>query len=157
MRFLVTADRTTLASLKSQVAERGQVTLFGIGLVVVLLFVGGLSLDLWRVFSERRALAEVADAAAAAGADGIDVAAYRDEGVFRLDPTLAEALAVESIGWQAEVRSMVGVPTVTATTEVVVVEVRGEVEMTMLRIFTFGEPFEVRVQAEAAPRRGLPE
>ena len=37
----------------------------------------------------------------------------------------------------------------------VVVEVRGAVPLTLLRLFTLGEPFEVSVRAEAGPRRGL--
>lgn len=134
--------------------ERGQVTLFGIAMVLLLLFVGGLSLDLWRVFSERRALHEVADAAAAAGANGLDTDAYRADGTLRLDPDVAGRLAAESVAWQTDVRSMVDVA-VSVTPEAVFVQVDGEVEMTLLRLFTFGEPFAIRVRAEAAPRRGL--
>lgn len=84
-------------------------TLFGLGLSVMLLFVGGFSLDLWRAHSERRSLAELADAAAAAGANGIDTSVYRDSGELVLDPLLAEALAWESIVGQADQRALVGV------------------------------------------------
>ena len=130
-------------------------TLLGLGLVVVLLFIGGMGLDLARAFSERRALAEIADAAAAAGANGIDVATYRGTGELVLDPTLARELAYDSAATQADVRSMVGAPLVEADQTVVVVEVRGEVPLSLLRLFTLGEPFELRVRAEASPRRGL--
>ena len=135
--------------------ERGTMTLLGIGLSAMLLFVGGFSLDLWRAHSERRALAELADAAAAAGANGIDTSIYRSSGELVLDPSLAELLAWESIVGQADQRSLLGTPSVSATTDVVVVRVEGEVEMTLLRMFSGGEPFLIQVTAEAVPVRGL--
>jgi Flp pilus assembly protein TadG len=58
--------------------ERGWMTLWFLGLCVMLLFVGGLSLDLWHAFSERRSLAAAADAGARAGASMIDEQACRD-------------------------------------------------------------------------------
>ena len=136
-------------------SERGQVTLLGLGLLMVLLFVGGMSLDLARAFSERRALAEVADAAAAAGANGIDVTTYRRTGELLLDPVLARELVYDSVATQSDVRSMTGVPVVDAGQTVVVVEVQGEVPLTLLGLFTLGEPLQLRVRAEASPRRGL--
>ena len=135
--------------------ERGTMTLLGIGLSTMLLFVGGFSLDLWRAHSERRALAELADAAAAAGANGIDTTAYRSSGELVLDPTLAEQLAWESIVGQADQRSLVGTPLVSSNIDRVVVQVEGEVGMTLLRIFSGGEPFSIQVTAEAVPVRGL--
>ncbi len=136
-------------------SERGTMTLLGIGLSAMLLFVGGFSLDLWRAHSERRALAELADAAAAAGANGIDTSIYRSSGELVLDPSLAEQLAWESIAGQADQRSLAGTPVVSATAGVVVVQVGGVVEMTLLRVLSGGEPFLIEVTAEAAPVRGL--
>ncbi len=130
-------------------------TLLGIGMSVMLLFVGGFSLDLWRAHSERRALAEMADAAAAAGANGIDTAVYRSTGELVLDPSLAEALAWESLDGQTDRRALVGTPQVGASPEVVVVQVEGEVEMTLLRVLSGGEPLTIVVTAEAVPVRGL--
>ena len=49
-------------------AEHGTITLWILGLCLMLFLLGGISLDLWRSFSERRALAATADAAALAGA-----------------------------------------------------------------------------------------
>lgn len=134
--------------------QAGQITLLGIGVVVLLLFVGGVSLDLWRVFSERRALAEVADAAAAAGANGLDIAAYRQDGTLQLDEQLATRLALENVAVQTDVRSVTGVQ-VDASVDVVVVEVQGDVPLTLLGLFRPAEPFVVVVLAEASPRRGL--
>jgi len=135
--------------------ERGTMTLLGIGLSVMLLFVGGFSLDLWRAHSERRALAEMADAAAAAGANGIDTAVYRSTGDLVLDPGLAEQLAWDSINGQVDRRALVGAPQVGASPDVIVVQVEGEVEMTLLRALSGGEPFTIVVTAEAVPVRGL--
>ena len=131
--------------------ERGQVTFFGIGMVIVLLFVAGFSIDFWRAFSERRALAEMADAAASAGANGIDVDRYRATGELALEPELAERLAWSSLVAQPDDRSVVGAPVVDANEEIVEVVVRGEVEMTLLSIFMAGEPFEVTVRSVAVP------
>ncbi len=142
-------------AVRSRTGERGSVTLLGLGLSIMLLFVGGFSVDLWRVVSERRAIAEVADAAAAAGANGIDVARFRGNGEVLLDPALAESYAWQSLSESRETITIVGTPAVTASPEVIVVEMRGQVEMTLLRIFTLGEPFIIDVAAEAAPARGL--
>ncbi len=131
--------------------QRGSLTLFGIGLTVMLLFVGGFSVDLWRAHSERRALAEMADAAAAAGANAVDADLLRADGTLRLDPGLAEAYAFDSIANQADRRALTGAPLVQASTEVIVVQLTGQVEMTLLRILSGGEPFEIVVTAEAAP------
>lgn len=149
-------QETTIAQASDARAERGSITFFGIGMVMVLLFVGGLSVDLWRVFGERRALAELADAAAAAGSNGVDLAIYRDTGVVVLDPGLATDLAWDSIERQADKGSLTEVPLIGATPELVVVEVHGQVELTLLKIFAPGDPLEISVIAESTPRRGLP-
>ena len=70
--------------------ERGTMTLWVLGLCIAVLFLGGLSLDLWRVIAVRRSLVAMADAGATAGANGLDQAALRD-GVLRLDPVVARA------------------------------------------------------------------
>ena len=56
--------------------ERGTITLWLLGLCVMLFALGGISVDLWRSFSTRRALASGADAAALAGASAIDEDRY---------------------------------------------------------------------------------
>ena len=131
--------------------ERGFVTLWVLGLAMVLLFVGGLALDLWRAFSERRAIAATADAAAVAGASGIDEGAFRRDGTVRLDPSRAEALAYASLDAQTDVRAMRSA-TVTADPGRVTVTATGEVTFTLLRIFMAGEPLQISVSAGADPR-----
>lgn len=131
--------------------ERGSVTLFGVGLVALLLFVGGFSLDLWRVYSERRALAEIADAAAAAGANGLDADAYRDGSDVRLDPARAETLAWQNLAGQADDASLSGAPSVAATPGGITVILSGEVELTLLGAFGDDGPFVFTVVAESGP------
>ncbi len=135
--------------------QRGSMTFFGVVMVMVLLFVGGISTDLWRAFGERRALAEMADAAASAGSNGVDMEAYRQTGVVLLDPVLAEQLAWDSLVGQADRESLTGTPTVVATAGGVTVEVHGQVELVLLQIFAPGDPLEITVAAQAAPARGL--
>jgi Flp pilus assembly protein TadG len=59
--------------------EAGTITLWMLGLCLMLFLLGGISLDLWRAFSERRSLAATADAAAVAGASALDEAAYPEQ------------------------------------------------------------------------------
>ncbi len=71
--------------------ECGTITLWILGLCLMLFALGGISLDLWRAFSDRRSLASAADAAAVVGGTALDVDAYRHDGVVQLDPALAKA------------------------------------------------------------------
>lgn len=48
-----------------------------LGLSMILMVLGGLSMDLWRVLGERRLLASVADSAAVAAASALDLESIR--------------------------------------------------------------------------------
>lgn len=133
-------------------ADDGTVTLWLLGLCMAVLLLGGLSLDLWRAFNERRALAGAVDAAAVAGASGLDEDAFRRDGSVLLDPALAERLAAGSLlaqdptpaltGWQAR-----------ATAEAVTVTATGEVELTLLRLLAPDQaPLAIEVSATVTPR-----
>lgn len=139
---------------RSRCREAGQVTYLGLGLAVGLLVVGGFSIDLWRVLTVRRSLAEAADASAAAGANAIDLDRYRTTGELRLDPELAVAWAEETLAAQADLDALRDVSRLEADAEHVAIELEGEVELTLLRIFTLGEPVALAVSAEAVPVRG---
>lgn len=131
--------------------ERGQVTIFGLGLVLAVLMIGGVSVDLWRVWSDRRALAEMADSAAAAAANGLDVDRYRTAGELALDPDRAEALARQSLGSQRDREMLTSVDRLGMSGEVFVVQLSGETGFTLLRLLG-GDRFEMTVIAEATPR-----
>src|SRR5882757_6312521 len=98
-------------------ADSGTITLWMLGLSLLLFLLGGISLDLWRSFSERRALAASADAAALAGASAIDEGRYYQSGDIVLVPAEAESRARESIVDQLDKDALRDVE-VHATTEV---------------------------------------
>ena len=94
----------------------------------MLFALGGISVDLWRSFSARRALAAGADAAALAGASAIDEARYRASGALSLLPATAEHRARASLDRQLDQSDRRGAD-VRATDESVTVVVRGTVEL----------------------------
>jgi Flp pilus assembly protein TadG len=126
-------------------------TLWLLGLSLVLLTLGGLGVDLWRGFAERRALVDIADAAAFAAASGIDEERFRATGEVRLDPSRARALAGRSIASQPDADALTtSTVAVAADGGAVVVTVRGEVPLTLLRLVTT-DALEVEVTAVAHP------
>jgi hypothetical protein len=127
--------------------ERGTATLWVLGLCVAVMFLGGLALDLWRGVSVRRELSATADAAATAGANGLDPVALR-EGETRLDVSSAEGLALDVV--RRDPRSFSAVDVDVAGGRVVV-ELEDELPLSLLGIFVAGEPFTVRAVAEAEP------
>jgi hypothetical protein len=125
-------------------------TLWVLGLCVAVLFLGGLSLDLWRVIAVRRSLVAMADAGATAGANGLDQDGLR-RGVLALDPVLARADAEQALraqtGWPA-----VDAARVDVVANRVTVTVRAKVGFTLFAIFVHGDPVEVQASASAEPR-----
>ncbi|HEX8860358.1 MAG TPA: pilus assembly protein TadG-related protein [Actinomycetes bacterium] len=134
--------------------ERGSITVWLLGLAVLLLFAGGLSLDLWRAVGARQLLANAADAAAIAGSTGIDDARLRATGEVVLDPEVAGQRARDSLAHQG------GVPIaappaieVQASPPVVAVVLTGRVRLTLLRVLLPNQPpLTMRVRAVSAPR-----
>jgi Flp pilus assembly protein TadG len=131
--------------------DGGTMTVWMLGLCLMLLLLGGISLDLWRAFSERRALASAADAAAVAGASALDEAAYRSSGEVRLTPAAAEQRAATSLAEQLDRGSLRG-SRVAADDQTVVVEVTGSVDFSLLQLLTAGDSFEITVRARARPQ-----
>jgi hypothetical protein len=125
-------------------------TLWMLGLCVCVLVLGGLSLDLWRVVEQRRSLAAMADASAAAGANGLDEAALR-RGETLLDPAAARALARGQLARESDAHDILAAR-VDATTTEVRVELVAVVDLSLLGFFA-GEPIEVHARAQAEPRR----
>jgi Flp pilus assembly protein TadG len=131
--------------------ERGTITLWLLGLCLMLLLLGGISLDLWRAFSERRALTSAADAAAVAGATALDTDAYRRSGAVQLVPAEAERRAIASLRDQLDTRALHDTH-VTADTNRVTVEIHGEVEFTLLQLADPGGNLPINVTAKATPQ-----
>jgi Flp pilus assembly protein TadG len=131
--------------------ESGTITMWVLGLCVMLFLLGGISLDLWRAFSERRSLAATADAAAVAGASALDEAAYRNSGTVRLVPADAQRRAQASLADQFDRRALRDAR-VDATEEAVTVTVDGSVDFSLLQIAAPGDEFAITVRATARPQ-----
>ena len=122
----------------------------------IVLFIAGFALDLWRGVAVRRSLLEQAEAAAAAGANGVDTDVFRITGEVVVNPALAESLARESLAGQAEAELISAVDvSVDGATQEVTVGLSGQVDFTLVQIFLEDtEPLVVDVSASAAPRIG---
>ena len=134
--------------------DRGFLTIWLLGLCLLLLVLGGVSLDLWRAFSERQALAGLADSASLAGAAGLDLDAAR-RGLVLLDPADAAGRAQASIVGQADkgslVISSVKIVVVQNPSEVTV-SADGQVHLTLLRLLLGDRPVTLHVSSTAAAR-----
>jgi len=131
--------------------ERGTTTFWMLGLCLMLLFLGGISLDLWRAFGTRHTVAGEADAAAIAGASGIDEGYFRTTGEVRIDPARARETALENLRQQDDADRYTRVEVDVEDAQVVVTLSR-RVDFTLLRLFGTGD-FLVTVTARAAPQR----
>lgn len=131
------------------------VVLWLLGLSVMLLMLAGLSVDLWQAFSERRALAGAADAAAYAGASGLDEQAFRATGVVALEPGRAEALALDSLLRQTDVAALTGPPKIEVAPGRITVTLHGRVELTLLRLLAPAvDALDLSVSSVAEPQLG---
>jgi Flp pilus assembly protein TadG len=131
--------------------ESGTITLWMLGLCLMLFLLGGISLDLWRAFSERRTLAATADAAAIAGASALDEAAYRSTGAVRLVPADAQRRARASLADQLDRRALRDAR-VDATEDTVMVTVGGSVDFSLMQIVAPGDEFAITVHSTARPQ-----
>jgi Flp pilus assembly protein TadG len=78
--------------------DRGDAALIGcVGLAVFFLLLGLAVIDYWSTLSVEHNLDDIAQQAADAGASGIAVNTYRDNGVVQLDPETATLLAVDEL------------------------------------------------------------
>jgi len=131
--------------------ESGTITLWMLGLCLMLFLLGGISLDLWRAFSERRSMAAAADAAAVAGASALDEAAYRSSGVVRLVPADAQRRARASLADQLDRRALRDAR-IEASEDTVMVTVGGSVDFSLLQVVAPGDEFAITVHATARPQ-----
>jgi Flp pilus assembly protein TadG len=129
--------------------EHGTITLWVLGLSIALLFLGGLSLDLWRAVAERRQLSSMADSAAAAAANGVDLEALRS-GALHLDPVRARAIALESLDEDPHSADLDAVD-IEVTGDRITVTLRDHVRFSLLGIFMGGQHFDIAVHASAQP------
>lgn len=132
-------------------SEQGSVTIWILGLSLLLLLFGGIALDFWRGLAVQRELAAVADSAAIAAASGIDEEVYRTTGDVLLDRTRSRRLAVESVSRQDA--SVGSVHVAFDGESEVTVEVTSEVPLGLLGVFVDDDqPIKVRATATAYPQ-----
>ncbi len=131
-------------------AEKGSVTLWMMGLGLLLLTLGGLSVDLWRLIAERRELAVMAEAAAVAAVNAVHEEVFRQTGEIVLQPAEAVELAERSLLAQPGGIGQTLDPDwfVLEDEVTVVVTLRRTVEFTLLRI-AGAEPVAIGASARA--------
>lgn len=140
--------------------ECGSITVFGLGMLILILAIGAISIDMWRVVAARHELRQKADAAATAGANVIDVAAYRSTGLLVLDPEAAPRAARSVLGdpatWEFTAAGAVEDRDGDGRTDDMVVTLSREVEFALLGMVTGQNSVRVRVESIASPRRTGP-
>ena len=126
-------------------------------LAMMLLPLGGLSVDLWHGITVQRQLQAAAEDAAVAGASGIDVQRYRATGCIALDPAAAETLAQENLSAQSGLGTLAGTDIqVGSDGETISVALREDVHLTLLALVEGNRPLVVAATATSAPRGSLP-
>lgn len=134
--------------------QRGDaLVIWCLGMALVLLPLGGLSLDLWHSISVERALQSAASSAAAAGSSGIDQSVYRQSGSVTLDPALAERLVSENLADQTGLPSGYQLTQLSVSGNSVTVQLKDSLALTLLRILLPGGAVHLTAtaKAEAAP------
>ena len=141
------ADRSLPESRLSR-EEHGHVTIFVIGMVMIVFAVIGLAVDGTRAFLHRRTLQSAADAAALAGASELDRDQYyvsRGRSI-EIDPGAARRAA----GRWLELRSLPAEVGISASSSRVTVTLRSEVSTLFLRLIGLSR-VPVAVEAASAP------
>ncbi len=128
--------------------DEGSITLWVLGLTMMVLALGGIGLDLWRVLDVRRELGLLADSAAIAGASAIDEVELRETGEVVLEPSGAESRALAVLARAADPSEVI----ISVGANVVLVEIRREVDLSLLSLLLPAEDgVSVEGVAEARP------
>lgn len=132
-------------------------------MAMMVLFIGGISIDLWRVIADHREVSGLADGAAIAGATAVDIAAYEADPT--LDPILDPAVATQRVcQYMADHEGITACPSSTLTVDfapdlsAITVGFQRDVELTFLRIVEVGgaDPIVVYSDAVVELQRGTP-
>jgi Flp pilus assembly protein TadG len=126
-------------------SERGSVLISGLLLTLALLMVLGAAVDIGHAFIVRRDLSSVADDAALAGAQQLDLQAVH-EGRLALDPEQARAAALTALAADPSINAQAD-----ATPAVVRVHVTRKFPTVLLRLVGLVD-LTVSAQASASPR-----
>lgn len=129
--------------------DRGSVTLWMVGLVMVVFVVGGIAIDLWRGLSAYSYVSSLVDSAAVAAGSGIDESVWRLEGRLVLDPARVRSRVGEAIAAQAGFPVAYDID-IAADGSEASVRAWASVDLTLLRLVTTG-PVEVSARATVTP------
>lgn len=130
--------------------ERGSVTAWLMVVPLLVMVLGGISLDLWAAVSARGRIAAIADEAAVAGASALAADASRqDSQVALLEPDEAVRRALLAVDGHPE-NADVLTRTASATPELVSVTVEGQFGFLLLRLVG-ADTAPVRVTGHATP------
>ena len=132
-------------------SDRGSVTLWMLGLSLLLLLFGGLVIDFWRALALQRELAAIADSASIAAASGIDEEHYRLTGDVVIEPNRAVTLGADYVGAQDAGLLDLAISTASDGSSVTVLVV-DELELGLMGVFVDEtEPLTVTAEATALP------
>ncbi|MFZ4515238.1 MAG: pilus assembly protein TadG-related protein [Acidimicrobiia bacterium] len=121
-----------------RIDERGSFTIWALGLAVTLLFFGGIAIDCWRMFGARRDLVQATEAAARAGASGIDENRLRNDGILTLDPSVVNARAQAAIADRSNNAQLDGPASVRINGFAVTVRAQSTVTLPLIGILSPG-------------------
>jgi Flp pilus assembly protein TadG len=126
-------------------------------LAVMLLPLGGLSVDLWRGIAVQRQLQAAAEDAAIAGASGVDATVYRDTGCVVLDASLAVQLAQANLASQSGLGPLAGASfAVSPDGAGISVHLTQDVHLTLLSLVEGNRPLVVTATASSVPSGSVP-
>ena len=137
-------------------AEDGFVSLWVLYWALIVLFLAGFGIDLWRGVAVRRSIQEQAEAGAAAGANAVPEDTFRRSGDVVIDDELAELLAGQTLLAHEEF-DLIDDWAVTVADGEVTGEGTATVDFTLVKLFLPAEkPLQIDAAATAAPRIGGP-
>lgn len=129
--------------------EQGSITIWALGLSMLLFGTGFLALDLWSAFATRSELAAIADSAAIAGGSAIDETAWRN-GTLQLQPDeaahRAETAARTHPRWTDDMTF-----TIEATTSDIEVTITQTVPFRFLAALVGDQAANIAISAQVAP------
>ncbi len=119
---------------------------------LLLLPLGGLTIDLWHGIAVQRSLQSAAEDAATAGSSGIDVQQYRSTGCLLLDPAAAVPLAQANLASQSNLGPLAAVNIyVSPTGQQISVRLQEDVHLTLLSLVEGNRPLVVTATASSTP------
>lgn len=130
--------------------ERGSITLWMVGLVMVVFAVGGIALDLWRGLSAHRFVASTVDAAAVAAGSAIDESRWRLDGSLALDPVRVQESVAVAVGAQTSGLALDYSVVTSPDGSEATIEAGTIVNLTLLAVLVDGD-LEVSARATAEP------